>query len=126
MVSRRPQNDASSVPQDFPETSPPDELFPTNNIRFVMWETAKLTERVDGLTKAIEKLGPSFERALEKHAVDVKERIADVKADVKESSGKITDLEKGVSFVKGAMWVLGGLFAIAIVILGVVARALLT
>ncbi len=125
MVNKRSSNDASSVPKDFPAVEP-QELFPTNNIRFVISETAKLIERVDALTKVSEKVGETLDRSLDKHTADVKERIAEVRADVKESAGKIADLEKGVSFVKGAMWVFGGLFAIAIAIFGIVARALLS
>jgi len=90
-----------------------------------MRETATLTERIEGLTKAIDKLGPSFEKALDKQAVDSKERFSDLKNDLKATDLKVADFEKTVSFVKGALWVLGGLFAIAVVLLGVIARALI-
>jgi hypothetical protein len=122
-LAKPPPQKTASTPDDFPQVEP-QELFPTNNIRFVISETAKLIERVDNLSKATEKLSGSFEKALEKHASDVRERISDVKSDVKESAGKIDALEKGVSFVKGAMWVLGGLFALAIVAVGIVGRML--
>jgi chromosome segregation ATPase len=124
-VARKPPPpDNSQAPEDFPQTTPR-ELHATSDIRFVMRETATLTERIEGLTRAIDKLGPAFEKALEKHAADVKERLADLKSESKDSSGKIQDIEKKVSFVKGVMWALGGLFAIAIVILGVIVRKLL-
>jgi len=118
---RLPPPDGSEVPQEF-AASAPRELHATSDIRFVMRETAALSERIEGLSKAIEKLGPGFDKALEKNATDLKERIADLKSDAKESVEKIREIENSVSFVKGVMWVLGGLFAIAIVILGVVAR----
>lgn len=80
---------------------------------------------MEGLTKAIDKLGPAFEKSLERHSLDQKERIADLKSDLKETDGKVVEIEKKVSFVKGVMWVLGGVFAAALVLLGVIAGKLL-
>jgi hypothetical protein len=123
VANRRTPTD-SDIPRDFAEV-PPRDLHATSDIRFVMRETATLRERVDGLTKAIDNLGPSFEKALEKHAADMKERATDLKVDLKATDAKVSDIEKAVSFVKGALWVLGGLFAVAVVLLGVIARALI-
>ena len=140
-----------SDPEEFPQVEPT-ELHPTNNIRFVMWEVAKLTERVDNLSTSVEKMAAALEKNADQHATsasqtaernlttlkeslatnyaDVKERLTDFKAsvddikdDVKEAKSDLVEIGKKVAFVKGAMWVFGGLFAIAIVILGVIARA---
>lgn len=111
----KPATPKPATPVDFAQVEP-DELFPTNNIRFVMWETAKLTERVDGLTKAVDKLGPAFEKALDKHAADIKERISDVKADGKETSKKLGEVKESIDSFKGAMKVFGGIYALALVL----------
>lgn len=124
MVKGRTTGEESEVPREFAEAVPR-ELYTTSDIRFVMRETATLAERIEGLTKSIDKLGPSFEKALDRHAADSKERFAELKADVKESGGKVEEFERKVAFVRGALWVLGGLFAIAVVLLGVIAKALL-
>lgn len=78
-----------------------------------MRETAALSERVDHLKSAIEKLGPSFEKALDKHASDTKERLGEIKSDQKTTGERVAEIERKVSFVKGAMWVLGGIFVLA-------------
>lgn len=69
------------------------EVF-TVEAKTVMWETAKLTERVDNLAAAIEKLGPSFEKSFDKHGTDMKERLGEIKGDVKDGSTKIAELKK--------------------------------
>lgn len=119
MVNNRSSNEASSVPQEFPATTP-DELFPTNNIRFVMWETAKLTERVDGLTNAVEKLGPGFEKALDRHTADLKERLADLTATSKQHAKELGEVKSSIDTFKGAMKVLGGVYTFALVVMGAV------
>jgi hypothetical protein len=81
-----------------------------------MWETAKLTERVEALTRAIDKLGPAFERALEKHAADMKERVADIKSDAKESNKQVSGVTESIASFKGAMKVFGGIYALALVL----------
>ncbi|MFL6844246.1 MAG: hypothetical protein ACJ8ER_05125 [Allosphingosinicella sp.] len=120
-MAKAPPPKAATTPDDFAQVEP-DELFPTNNIRFVMWETAKLTERVEGLTKAIDKLGPSFEKALEKHAVAMKERVDELKTDL---SARVTDVrndgtkthdqlvsvKESVDKFKGAMKLVSALYA---------------
>jgi hypothetical protein len=93
-------------PEDFPQTTPRD-LYPIGDIRLVMRDIGALTERIDGLIKSVEKIGPASEKALDKQTAEVKEKLADLKADLKETDSKVVDIEKKVSFVKGAMWVLG-------------------
>lgn len=120
-MAKQPPQATPATPEEFPQVEP-QELFPSNNIRFVMWEVAKLTERVEALTKAIEKVGPAMEKAMDRHAADLKEKVGDLKSDLKETDTKVVAIEGKVNFVRGAMWVFGGLFTIAIVILGVWAR----
>ena len=79
----------------------PRELHPTSDIRFVMIEVAKLTERIEHMVKKQDEL----------------------KADGRETRDRLFEIEKGVSFVKGAMYVLGGLFTLALVVIGVLLRA---
>ncbi len=123
MAKATPPKEAAT-PKDFAQVEP-EELFPTNNIRFVMWETAKLTERVEGLTKAIDKLAPAFERTFDKHAADMKERIADVKADAKATRDALGKVKESIDSFKGAMKVLGGIYALALVVVaGLLAWAL--
>lgn len=124
-LAKPPAQKPSATPDDFPQVEPPEELFPTNNIRFVMWETAKLTERVEALTKAVEKLSSSFEKTSEKQTADLKEKLADIKVDLKDTDTKVVSIEGKVNFVKGALWVFGGIFAVALVVLGVAGKALL-
>jgi hypothetical protein len=69
-------------PDDFPTTTPRD-LHPTSDIRFVMLKIGELTTKVDSLMKSVDSHGT-----------------------------KIDDLRDKVTFVKGAVWVLTGLFAI--------------
>ena len=72
-------------PKDFPQTTPRD-LHSTSDIRFVMLSIGELTTKVDALIKTVDGHGD-----------------------------KIDDLRLKVSFVKGAVWVLGGLLAILII-----------
>lgn len=121
-MSRQPSGEGS--PQELAKGSPRD-LHPTSDIRFVIVEVSKLAERVEGLAAAVEKVAPGLERALDKHAADVKERTTELKADAKEDRGKLTEIEKSMSFVKGAIWVLGGFFTLALVVIGAVLAKLL-
>lgn len=105
----------TAVPQDFPAVAPRD-LYDVSDIRFVMRETATLAERIEGLTKAIEKLGPAFEKALDKQAADTKERIADLKTDGKTTSAKLDTVKESIDSFKGAMKVFGGIYALALVL----------
>jgi ElaB/YqjD/DUF883 family membrane-anchored ribosome-binding protein len=140
---KTPRLPGPSDPEEFPQVEPTTELHPTNNIRFVMWEVARLTEKVDQLSTSIDKLAGTFEKASDKqtaalkdgladHSADVKERlnelkapIDEIKADVKEAKKDLIDVGKKVAFVKGVTWVLGGMFAVGVVILGAIARKLI-
>lgn len=110
------------APREEPQ-GPPRDLYATSDIRFVMIEVSKLTERVDNLAATVVKLPGDLERILERHALDVKERIGELKTDVKETRTDVHDIQKSISFVKGVMWVFGGLFTIALVIIGVILKA---
>lgn len=69
-------------------TSSPQDLYPTSDIRFVIHEVGKLTAKVDRLIE-----------------------------DVGKHSEKIDAVRHQVSFVKGAMWIIG----IAMLVLGGIA-----
>ncbi|MBW6522516.1 hypothetical protein KZ810_03315 [Sphingomonas sp. RHCKR47] len=112
-------------PKDEPQGNPRD-LHPTSDIRFVMIEVAKLSERVDTLVADVGKVGPNFEKAAEALSKDLKERLAELKSEGKETTGSIKKIENDMSFFKGAVWVLGGIFALFLVITGVVLREVLT
>lgn len=71
-----------STPDDFAQSTPRD-LYATSDIRFVMLSIGELMTKVDALLTAVEKQGD-----------------------------KIDALEHKVSFVKGAMWVMGGVLAL--------------
>lgn len=75
----------NTSPDEFPQTTPRD-LHATSDIRFVMLRIGELTTKVDALLKAVDSHGD-----------------------------KIDDLRLKVSFVKGAVWVLGGLIAVLII-----------
>lgn len=81
MAEKRPSKESTSVPQDFAEV-PPRDLYATSDIRFVMLKIGELITKVDSLIDRVEKQGD-----------------------------KIESLEHKVTFVKGAMWVIGGLLA---------------
>lgn len=84
------------APLDEPR-GPPRELHPTSDIRFAITEIAKYGERVDNLA----------------------EKIGDLKIEVGKADDRLDAIEKGISFVKGAIWVFGGLFAFLLVVVGV-------
>lgn len=94
------------------------------DIRVVMREQGALGARVDGLKDAVEKLGNQIEKAFDRHTADMKERLGEICADVKETDRKVVVIEQKVAFVKGAMWVLGSLFALAIAVGGLAAAFL--
>ena len=84
----KPTQTRDTSPQEFPQATPRD-LHSTSDIRFVMLSIGELNTKVDALIKSVDDHGD-----------------------------KIDDLRHKVSFVKGAMWVIGGalaLFGIAIV-----------
>ena len=106
-----PRKTGQGSPGFLPQGPPPD-LYATSDIRFVMKEVAKLEERVDGLITAVEKLAPAFEKALDKHAADVKERIGEVKADAKETRDKLDLVRTDIATFKGAMRFAAGIYAL--------------
>ena len=77
---------SDTSPRDFPQT-PPRDLFPTSDIRFVMHSIGGLETKVNALIKSVDSHGD-----------------------------KIDDLRQKVSFVKGAVWVLGALLAFVILV----------
>ena len=83
-------------PTDEPRVTPR-ELHPTSDIRFAITEIAKYGERIDNLA----------------------EKIGDLRTEVGKADDRLDTIERGVSFVKGAMWVFGGLFALLLVAAGV-------
>jgi hypothetical protein len=76
----------SEPPRQFANVPTPQDLYPTSDIRFVMVELGKLGTKVDRLIQDVDRQGT-----------------------------KIDAVWHQISFVKGALWVLGGLFAIATV-----------
>lgn len=90
-------------PEDEPRGQPR-ELHPTSDIRFAITEIAKYGERVDNLA----------------------DKISDLKAEIGKADDRLDSIEKGISFVKGAMWVFGGVFTLALVVIGVLLRNVLT
>jgi hypothetical protein len=108
------------VAQDDPGESnnpaPPRDMHPTSDIRFVMTEVAALKERVDGLIKSVEKIGPAFEKSADRQSADFKERIAEVKIDLKEGTVKLSEVKTSIDSFKGAMKVFGGIYAFALVV----------
>jgi hypothetical protein len=96
---RRAGPSDQGAPGELPQGSPRD-LHPTSDIRFVITEVAKLTERIDNLI----------------------DRVGDLKSDGKETRDRLFSIEKSISFVKGAVWVLGGFFALSLVVIGVLLR----
>ncbi len=79
---KRPADEQDTAPQEFPQV-PPRDLYPVSDIRFVLVEIGKLGIKVD--------------------------RLID---DVHGHGEKIDALRHQVTFVKGALWVIGGVLAI--------------
>jgi hypothetical protein len=90
-VAKRP-SDAPEVtaPSDFPAVTPRD-LHPTSDIRFVIHELGKLTSQV--------------------------ERLID---DVDSHGKKIGEVKDAITFVKGALWVIGAFVTFATAIIGLI------
>ena len=88
MAKGTPPGDQNTTPEEFPSVSPRD-LYPTSDIRFVIVEVAKLTTQVERLIE-----------------------------DVKGHGDKIDAVRHQVTFVKGALWVIGGIMALVVVALG--------
>lgn len=81
-LAKQPTPAESGPPEDFPQV-PPRDLYPLSDIRLVIQEVAKLSALVDRLI-----------------------------SDVKDQGDKIDKVRHQVTFVKGALWVLGGLLAL--------------
>lgn len=79
-----------ATPSDFPATVPRD-LHPTTDIRFIIYDLAKLTSQIS--------------------------RLID---DVDSHGKKIGEVKDAISFVKGAVWVVGGVFVIGGAIIGLI------
>lgn len=75
-----------TTPTDFPQTAPRD-LHATSDIRFVMLSIGQLGAKVDTLIKSVDEHG-----------------------------AKIDDLRQKVSFVKGAVWVMGAVLALLVIL----------
>lgn len=88
MVPNPPPPEGPVAPDDFPQ-EPPRDLYATSDIRFVMLKIGELMTKVDDLRACSDKHGT-----------------------------KLEDLGHKVSFVKGAMWVIGGLLTIGLLVLG--------
>ena len=115
MPPRRGADQDQGAPRELPQGTPRD-LHPTSDIRFVMTEVAALTERVNGLITTVDKLTPAFEKALDKQSADVKERIADLKADGTKTRDKLVEVEKNISSFEGSVRVFGKIYALALVV----------
>jgi hypothetical protein len=89
-VAKRPSDSDAAPPRDFPATTPRD-LHPTSDIRFVIHELGKLTSQVERLI-----------------------------GDVKGHGEKIGEVKDAITFVKGAIWVVGGGAVIVSTIIGLI------
>ena len=83
----------SEPPRQLPSVPPPQDLYQTSDIRFVMIELGKVGVKVDRLIQDVEGHG-----------------------------AKIDAVRHQISFVKGAVWVLGALVTIAMVVITVYLR----
>lgn len=82
------------APRDGPRGNPPRDLHPVADIRLVITDVAKLTERIDNLI----------------------DRVSDLRTDGKETRDKLYDVKESIASFKGAMKVFGGLYALALVL----------
>lgn len=119
-LAKGPTPTSPESPKEFPQVEPSgvEELFPTNNIRFVIMETGKLIERVDGLSKAVDRLGPAAERLHDKHAADVKDWVRELKDASKTTNDNVAKLKESIDSFKGAMKVMNGVYALVLIIFG--------
>lgn len=92
----RPPNPTgpSEPPGQLPSVPPPQDLYATSDIRFVMIELGKVSVKVDRLIHDVDKQGT-----------------------------KIDAVQHQISFVKGALWVVGGLIAIAATVITLYLRS---
>ena len=80
----------AETPSDFPSTTPRD-LHPTTDIRFVIHELGKLTSKVDRLVGDVDRHGE-----------------------------KLGEVKDAISFVKGAIWVIGCVVVVGGAIVGLI------
>lgn len=78
--------DQSSIPNDYPQT-PPRDLYPTSDIRFVLIEIGKLNANVERLI-----------------------------ADVKSQGDKLDNVRHQVTFTKGAVWAAAAVIAAVVAV----------
>lgn len=83
----------SGPPGQLPNVPPPPDLYPTSDIRFVMIELGKVSVKVDRLIQDVEGQG-----------------------------AKIDAVRHQISFVRGALWVIGGVIAIAVAVITIYLR----
>lgn len=110
----KPPHVVDTTPGEMPQVTPRD-LHATSDIRFVMLEVQKLTTQVERLISDVKDQRADIKDLDRKVVAQPFDRLTD---DVKDVKGKVSEIEKKVSFVKGAMWVLGGLFALSVAIGG--------
>ncbi len=85
---------ANVPPEDFAQVPPPRNLHPVADIRLVITDLAKLTERIDSLI----------------------EKVADLKADGRDTREKIVTVEKSIAGFEGSIKVFGRIYTLALVI----------
>jgi hypothetical protein len=97
-VVRRPQGpkEVDAPPQEFAAVQPRD-LHPVADIRLVITDVAKLTERIDNLIV----------------------RVGELRTDGKETRDKLDEVKDAVASFKGAMKIVASLYALALVLTGV-------
>jgi hypothetical protein len=88
-VAKKPETGRDSAPERFAETPPPRDLYQTSDIRFVMVEIGKLTANVDHLITEVQGHG-----------------------------AKIDAVRHQISFVKGALWVIGAMIVLVSTAIG--------
>lgn len=89
MANSYSSNGESGPPPERPVGEPIRDLYPTMDARFVLVEIGKLSTKVD--------------------------RLID---DVRNSANRLDDVRHQITFVKGAMWVMGGLLALVLLLGG--------
>lgn len=98
-----------------PQVTPPRDMYATSDIRFVMLEVQKLTTQVERLISDVKDQRSDIKELDRKVVAQPMDRLVE---DMKDAKSKVSEIEKNVSFVKGAMWVLGGLLALSVTIGG--------
>jgi len=112
--------DEQGAPREEPQGTPRvRDLHDTSDIRFVMVELGRLTERLDVLTSAIEKQSAAFEKASEKQTADFKERFVEVRSDAKEVRDKLHEVDKSIATFKGGLKIIHLLYAAGLVLMSV-------